>query len=489
MHDDVLVVCASRRRSRHPPCALIGCRLFKGIPPRSDWLEALVAKFQMLFQVALFPPNSQTIVLPLKCLGCCCNSDRDTGQKTYEDCIKALLYFTVYCIWNSLNMKCPSYSDDSTVLCHMEKAETDLGEVKGHRVSPRKTAPRSPVAPNVSTPMETRSKGPHNKENYQNKRHSLEVASDDEVIISGGGGLTEDSGYLSLQNSRVDHGDADGVDSLERSEEKCASSQSLAVKSHSVPCLPVVKFQEEVCRELAKNFKKCRSYDWTIVGKLAENFGLHNVIGGKMGRQFVDILCSLLRKDLRHVLARILGLLGDCDLVSCRKVSRTWRKIICEDQVALRRCREAERTLRDSGRSSGSLSRDFTLSRVVFSSMQAVASTPVHKAVKKPPCKTGGGQKASKSSRFQQFHEVAQSLKQDESLRSCILCGFAARYDAAMKRAACSRDGCGFEFCTLCQSAFHGSAPCRSTVRSFSASQKTTLLAGSTRSKRNVRRL
>lgn len=218
----------------------------------------------------------------------------------------------VYCIWIGLNMKCPSYSDDSTVLCHMEKAETDLGGVKGHRLSSRKTPPCSPVAPNISTP--TRSKGPHNKENYQNKRHSLEVASDDEVIISSSG-LTEDSGYLSLQNSRVDHRDVDGVDSLERSEEKCVSSQSLDVECHSAPCLPVVKFQEEVCRELAKSYKKSKSYDWTVVDKVAENYRLHNVIGGKMGRQFVDIFSGLLRKDMRHILARILGLLGDCDLV------------------------------------------------------------------------------------------------------------------------------------------------------------------------------
>uniref|UniRef100_A0A8C1HH53 F-box protein 5 n=2 Tax=Cyprinus carpio TaxID=7962 RepID=A0A8C1HH53_CYPCA len=384
-------------------------------------------------------------------------------------------------------MKCPSYSDDSTVLCHMEKAETELGEVKGHRVSPRKTAPRSPVAPNISTPVETRSKGPHNKENYQNKRHSLDVASDDEVILSSSG-LTEDSGYLSLQNSRVDHGDVDGADSLERSEEKRVSSQSSAVECHSAPCLPVLNFQEEVCRELAESFKKSKSYDWTVVDKVAENYGLYNVIGGKMGRPSVDILCGLLRKDMRHILARILGLLGDCDLISCRKVSRTWRKIICEDQVSLRRCRVAERTLRDSGRSAGSLSRDLTLSRVVFSCMQTVASTPVHKAVKKPQCQTGGARNTSRSSRFQQFHEVAQSLKQDESLRSCILCGFAARYNAAMKKAVCSRTGCAFEFCTLCQSAFHSSAPCRSTVRTFSTSQKT-LLAGSARSKRNIRRL
>uniref|UniRef100_A0A8C2L6D6 F-box protein 5 n=1 Tax=Cyprinus carpio TaxID=7962 RepID=A0A8C2L6D6_CYPCA len=378
-------------------------------------------------------------------------------------------------------MKCPSYSD-SAVLCHMEKAETEPGEMKDHTVSPRKSPPHSPLAASISTPVEARSKGPHNKENFQNKRHSLEVASDDEVILSSSG-LNEDSGYLSLQNSRVDHGDVDGADTLERSEEK-----RVDVERHSAPCLPVLKFQEEVCRELAKGFKRSKSYDWTVVDKVAENYGLHNVIGGKMGRPFVDILCGLLRKDMRHILARILGLLGDCDLVSCKKVSRTWRKIICEDQVALRRCREAERTLRDSSHSVGSLSRDFTLSRVVFSSMQAVASTPVHKAIKKLQCQTGGAQNASKSSRFQQFQEVARSLKQHESLRSCILCGSAARFDAAMQRAVCTRGSCAFDFCTLCQSAFHGSAPCRNSVRTVSASQKT-LVAGSARSKRNVRRL
>lgn len=64
----------------------------------------------------------------------------------------------------------------------------------------------------------------------------------------------------------------------------------------------------------------------------------------------------------------------------------------------------------DSGRSAGSLSRDLTLSRVVFSCMQTVASTPVHKAVKKPQCQTGGARNTSKSSRFQQFHEVKERI-------------------------------------------------------------------------------
>lgn len=32
-------------------------------------------------------------------------------------------------------------------------------------------------------------------------------------------------------------------------------------------------------------------------------------------------------------------------LHSCKKVSRTWRKIICEDAAALRRCQRAEQEL------------------------------------------------------------------------------------------------------------------------------------------------
>lgn len=67
-------------------------------------------------------------------------------------------------------------------------------------------------------------------------------------------------------------------------------------------------------------------------------------------------------------------------------------------------------SLQDSGRPTGSLSRDFTLSRVVFSCMQGVASTPIHKAFKKPQCQTNGVQNTSRSSRFQQFHQVKSDI-------------------------------------------------------------------------------
>lgn len=86
------------------------------------------------------------------------------------------------------------------------------------------------------------------------------------------------------------------------------------------------------------------------------------------------------------------------------------------------------------------------------------------------------------------FFQAARSLKQHESLRSCVLCGSPARFDSDMQQAVCTRISCAFEFCTLCQSAFHNSDPCRKSVQAFTPSQKT-LVAGSTRSKRNVRRL
>lgn len=58
----------------------------------------------------------------------------------------------------------------------------------------------------------------------------------------------------------------------------------------------------------------CR-YDWTLVSKVAEDFPLQQVIGGSMGCEHVDVFSSLLLKDMRHILTKILLLLGDMDLI------------------------------------------------------------------------------------------------------------------------------------------------------------------------------
>lgn len=56
-------------------------------------------------------------------------------------------------------------------------------------------------------------------------------------------------------------------------------------------------------------------YDWTIVSKVAQDFPLQQVIGGSMGCEYVDVFSSLLLKNMRHILTKILVLLGDMDLI------------------------------------------------------------------------------------------------------------------------------------------------------------------------------
>ncbi|MCJ8730873.1 hypothetical protein PDJAM_G00189430 [Pangasius djambal] len=383
-------------------------------------------------------------------------------------------------------MKCLNRSRASA-----QKAETETSAgLKGLK----KSAPSSCVPSSTSQHLDSEPQGPHNKENYREKPCSVEVLSDDEVILSSSS-LTEDSGYLSLHNSQLEHcdGDTHCTETLERCPEKKDCTLSPIHSDSKSSCLPVLKFQEEVCKQLAKGYRKSQSYDWTVINKLAEHYGLDNIIGAKMGLEYVDVLCGLLKKDMKHILTRILGLLGECDLINCKKVSKTWRKIIHQDARAVQRCRNAEQMLRDSRRSTGSLSRDFGLSRMVFSCLQSVASsTPGHKPTKKTHSQADSTRNAAKPSRFAEFHEATKTLKGHEALRSCRLCGSPARFDSAMKRAVCMRASCAFDFCSLCQSAYHRSTPCpRGIIKASSSSPhcQTAPLAGSARSKRSIRRL
>lgn len=112
-------------------------------------------------------------------------------------------------------------------------------------------------------------------------------------------GLQEDSGYASPQAGRSTPGGS-GVP---------------GGASPAEPRLPVLLFQRAVCRELSRAYGKTRSLDWGLVHSLAGQFGLHHVIGGKMGLEHVDVLQELLRRDMRHILSRVLLLLDDTDLV------------------------------------------------------------------------------------------------------------------------------------------------------------------------------
>ncbi|XP_030628162.1 F-box only protein 5 [Chanos chanos] len=374
---------------------------------------------------------------------------------------------------------------------------TERSKIPGHTTSPRKkcvgVAPKPSKyteAAAFSLHLNAVSKSPRNKENRRDK--DSEVASDDEVILNSGS-LTEDSGYLSLHNSQLDHGDTDS-EGAEDASENCPDKKEFPPNpqsdSHTVSsCLTICRFEEEACKELAKSYKNTQRYDWSVINRVASNHDLHNVTGRKIGLEDLDILAELLKRDMKHILTRILRLLGEYDLINCKKVSRTWRKIIFQDKSSLQKCREAEQRLRNSCRTAGSLSRDFAVERVVFSCMQAVASTPVHKSSKKAFVQRNSTQNSSQPSYFERFQEAAKSLKQHEALRKCRRCCSPAKYNSDVQRAICTRQSCGFDFCTVCLGPFHGSSPCRVGVARGSSSSQAPLLPGTARSKRNVRRL
>ncbi|XP_039856745.1 F-box only protein 5 [Simochromis diagramma] len=353
----------------------------------------------------------------------------------------------------------------------------------------------------------------------------------------------EDSGYLSLQNSQIEyhHENEEDVHILGKSTvvsstatnqgmprnspSKCqvrstpiqleavctpvvrpqrrtaAYSSSTPSGHHSDSHLPILNFQRVVCEELAKSYEKNKRYDWSIVTKVAENFLLDRVIGRQMGLEYSDIFQSLLARNMRCILTKILAFLEDLDLISCKKVSRTWRKIICEDAAALRRCQRAEQELRESRNSLRQrdigLTRDVAVSRMVLSCMQTTASsktpsssssssTPSCMTTRRAAASQRGSTPTSRCSRFNEYIQAASTLKRHESLRACKRCGSPATHLNAVQKATCTRLSCLFTFCTRCQESFHGSTPCR-TVTPRANFSKTS--PGSARSKKNIRRL
>ncbi|XP_061693701.1 F-box only protein 5 [Syngnathoides biaculeatus] len=433
-------------------------------------------------------------------------------------------------------MKCPKY-DLAKAKRNMERGSPEKPLALHVKDSPIKDPlPLKPLAQRVSTVLFPNSLvAARDKENRTLK---VDERTFDEAF--------NDSGYLSLHNSRIDDDDNHGqgknphipfpfpplcvtpklsppcqegtvsdclvslgassipVDRCRRNPHVLALSSTPA-EQHCEPNLPIRKFQQAVCQELSKSYSKNKRYDWSVVSEVAKDYQLHQVIGGGMGSDFVDVFASLLSKNMRNILANILALLGDMDLISCKKVSRTWRKIVREDGAALRRCRQAEKTLQESLSyakvKTCDLTRNAAGSRVVMSCIQKVASP-------RPPsssssASTGGGvnrraaapaQKhdGKSQSRFNEYRQAAGTLKQDESLRRCRECGSPATHSDKSQRATCTRPSCKFDFCTLCQEAFHGSAPCRvacCTTRLPAPRSSYSVLPGSARSKRNVRRL
>lgn len=134
--------------------------------------------------------------------------------------------------------------------------------------------------------------------------------------------VQEDSGYLSLHNSHIEHDEQDSVaaDPCGQWQDERGSVSVQAVEyscetSQSHPSLPQLQFQQTVCRHLAEGYKKTKRFDLTAIRFLAKGSGLQKVIGGKMGLDYVDVLQMLWEKDMKHILTKILRLLGDTDLI------------------------------------------------------------------------------------------------------------------------------------------------------------------------------
>ncbi|XP_046885385.1 F-box only protein 5 [Hypomesus transpacificus] len=402
-------------------------------------------------------------------------------------------------------MKCPASFEEQRAPCSTEKAAADF-KMPALKSFSRKECVDIVVKPQLSPGLTRDSvslnnnRGVHNKENNKKEHDRIlnEVSLNCEEF--------EDSGYLSLQNSLLEKGDK-SYESEENLVSTCLGQEDLERYTSSTPSaknpsdshLPILKFQQSVCQELRKTFSRTKSYDWTIISKLAKDFNLDRVIGGHMGRECVDVFTALLERDMRHILTRILGMLGEVDLIHCKMVSRTWRRIILQDKAALARCQEAEQRFEDSRNARGlengdCLTRSAALSRVVLSCIQTVASTSAQRTSKRSPLQKDctPSTRNSHATRFREYQEVASSLKQHESLKHCKLCGSPAKHNARALRATCTRQSCAFDFCTMCHSHFHGSSACRTILShgpGSSTSRDKAILIGSARSKKNVRRL
>ncbi|XP_051812985.1 F-box only protein 43 [Acanthochromis polyacanthus] len=223
---------------------------------------------------------------------------------------------------------------------------------------------------------------------------------------------------------------------------------------------------------------------------------LAGLIGRKMGLVKVDILTELKKRNLRHILAVILGSLSSESVYRCGQVCKSWNQIIQQDKRASQRRRnhlsQVEAALEHAGavHVSDAETRVALLQRSGLKTVQAQSRNSSY-------CTPQSGSRTltpllhdashSGSSKRDKFLEVAKTLFNDKYLKPCPRCQHPARCHSVKKEGVCSRADCGFQFCTSCLCAFHSSQECGS--QSAGRRKKDILLPGSTQSKRNIRRL
>nr|XP_046256639.1 F-box only protein 43 [Scatophagus argus] len=224
---------------------------------------------------------------------------------------------------------------------------------------------------------------------------------------------------------------------------------------------------------------------------------LAGLIGRKMGLGKVDILTELKKRNLRHILAVILGHLTSESIYRCGQVCKSWNEIIQQDKRASFQRRnhlsEVETALEHGGavHVPDAETRLTLLKRSALKTVQAQSRTssyctPQSGSSTLTPLQHSALNSGSSSKR-DKFLEVAKTLFSDECLKPCPRCQHPARCHSVKGEGVCSRADCGFRFCTACLCAFHGSRECVSL--SVGRHKKDALLPGSAQSKRNVRRL
>ncbi|XP_069091159.1 F-box only protein 5 [Pleurodeles waltl] len=302
----------------------------------------------------------------------------------------------------------------------------------------------------------------------------------------------DDSGYNSILNSDLtEPGDGALLGDISLAD---APTPLRSQSPHQLlkQNLPIVCFEEVVCSTLKKGSRRNAKLDWHVVDTMVsqKNFGLKNVIGRKMGLDRMDVLGELFLRDFRHLVAQILRHLSEIDLINVAGVSRTWNTMLTADKWAFPLyLTTLETVIANTAKlSPDAATRTYALRRAALTSVQKAAS-PKSKSSKKSTRQLQTSEGTVQYSRHAEFTEAAKSLKNDESLRVCVSCLSPAKYDSYTHRATCSRDSCGFDFCTKCHCKYHFSKDCMSSRPHTYDIVRQGPLPGSKKSKQNLRRL
>ncbi|XP_049759973.1 F-box only protein 5 [Elephas maximus indicus] len=350
----------------------------------------------------------------------------------------------------------------------------------------------SPIVNPTTVELETESMPLHNKEN-QHVQQILDRSNEIEELDTSR--FYEDSGYSSFsqQSGLNEHEEGSLLgENTSDSLQPCLLQTQSPDQYPNKSLLPVLHFERVVCSTLKKNVKRNPKVDREILKKIISsgNFGLQNIIGRKMGLECVDILSELFRRGLKLLLADILAQLSDMDLISVAKVSTTWKKILEDDKDAFQLYNKAMQRVSENITkfSPHASTREHIMFRTALASVQKSATQSLPKRDTRAKLSNQGDQEGSTYSRYNEFSEVAKTLKNSESLKACVRCNSPAKYDGYLQRATCKRESCGFDYCTRCLCDYHTTKNCSSS-NPLRASFKTGPLPGTKKSKKNLRRL